>query len=86
MRSFLASKGVKGCLSCFSAGIGRTGTFVALDFLLRRAAVETHIDVFRTVTDMRYQRTNFVQTDVSTDSIDLLCVLVYNCLQTVVKV
>lgn len=47
-----------------SAGIGRTGTFVALDFLLRQAHAEAYIDVFNTVTDMRYQRTNFVQTDI----------------------
>ena len=52
-------------LSHFSAGIGRTGTFIAIDYLLRQAKAESHIDVFRTVTDMRYQRTNFVQTDVS---------------------
>ncbi|XP_045159787.1 uncharacterized protein LOC123525102 isoform X2 [Mercenaria mercenaria] len=50
-----------------SAGIGRTGTFVALDYLLKQAHVEPKIDVFRTVTDMRYQRTNFVQTDIQYD-------------------
>ena len=49
----------------FSAGIGRTGTFIVIDYLLRQAKAESHIDVFRTVTDMRYQRANFVQTDVS---------------------
>ena len=52
-------------MSHFSAGIGRTGTSIAIDYLLRQAKAESHIDVFRTVTDMRYQRTNFVQTDVS---------------------
>ena len=36
-----------------------------IDYLLRQAKAERHIDVFRTVTDMRYQRANFVQTDVS---------------------
>ena len=49
----------------YSAGIGRTGTFIGLDYLVKQAQAENHIDVFRTVTDMRYQRTNFVQTDVS---------------------
>ncbi|XP_052775132.1 uncharacterized protein LOC128213461 isoform X2 [Mya arenaria] len=47
-----------------SAGIGRTGTFIALDFLIQQAKEEPDIDVFRTVTDMRYQRANFVQTDI----------------------
>ncbi|XP_052257824.1 uncharacterized protein LOC127862660 isoform X2 [Dreissena polymorpha] len=47
-----------------SAGIGRTGTFIALDYLIRQAHAEKTIDVFRTVTDMRYQRSNFVQTDI----------------------
>ncbi|XP_060599714.1 uncharacterized protein LOC132753277 isoform X2 [Ruditapes philippinarum] len=47
-----------------SAGIGRTGTFVALDYLLKQAHVEPKIDLFKTITDMRYQRTNFVQTDI----------------------
>jgi len=50
---------------CCSAGIGRTGTFIAMDYLLRQAAEEDQIDIFRTVTDMRYQRANFVQMDVS---------------------
>ena len=49
----------------YSAGIGRTGTFIVIDYLIRQAKAESHLDVFRTVTDMRYQRANFVQTDVS---------------------
>jgi len=36
-----------------------------MDYLLRQAAEEDQIDIFRTVTDMRYQRANFVQMDVS---------------------
>ena len=57
----------------FSAGIGRTGTFIALDYLLRQAHSESHVDVYRTVIDMRYQRVNFVQTDVSGYGKLLLC-------------
>ena len=59
----------------FSAGIGRTGTFIVTDYLIRQAKAESHLDVFRTVTDMRYQRANFVQTDVSRNG-DLIPVMV----------
>ncbi|KAL4235732.1 hypothetical protein ACF0H5_004124 [Mactra antiquata] len=47
-----------------SAGIGRTGTFVVLDYLLRQAKEESYIDIFKTVKAMRNERTNFVQTDI----------------------
>lgn len=60
-------------ISYSSAGIGRTGTFVVLDYLLRQAKEETHIDIFNTVKQMRNERTNFVQTDVSV--IISLCML-----------
>ncbi|XP_068781728.1 receptor-type tyrosine-protein phosphatase mu isoform X3 [Struthio camelus] len=45
-----------------SAGIGRTGTFIALDFLLKMAKAEGKVDVFRCVQRLREQRVSMVQT------------------------
>lgn len=47
---------------CFSAGVGRTGTFVAVDYLLRKIEMDSSIDVFHLVLEMRSHRTNMVQT------------------------
>ncbi|XP_069736531.1 receptor-type tyrosine-protein phosphatase mu-like isoform X2 [Phaenicophaeus curvirostris] len=45
-----------------SAGIGRTGTFIALDFLLKMGKAEDKVDVFRCVQRLREQRVSMVQT------------------------
>ncbi|NXY50461.1 PTPRK phosphatase, partial [Ceuthmochares aereus] len=45
-----------------SAGIGRTGTFIALDFLLKMGKAENKVDVFRCVQRLREQRVSMVQT------------------------
>ncbi|XP_036259213.1 receptor-type tyrosine-protein phosphatase kappa-like [Molothrus ater] len=45
-----------------SAGIGRTGTFIALDFLLKMGKAEGKVDVFRCVQQLREQRVSMVQT------------------------
>ncbi|CAM4667114.1 unnamed protein product [Lepidochelys kempii] len=45
-----------------SAGIGRTGTFIALDVLLKMARAEGSVDVFRCVQRLREQRVSMVQT------------------------
>ncbi|KAK7484715.1 hypothetical protein BaRGS_00024000 [Batillaria attramentaria] len=45
-----------------SAGIGRTGTYLALDILLARAEHEDKIDVFTCVWKLRQQRICMVQT------------------------
>lgn len=45
-----------------SAGVGRSGTFIALDSLLQQAESEGKIDVYSYVTQMRKQRCNMIQT------------------------
>ncbi|XP_053910515.1 receptor-type tyrosine-protein phosphatase kappa isoform X2 [Cuculus canorus] len=45
-----------------SAGIGRTGTFIALDFLLKMGNAEGKVDVFHCVQRLREQRVSMVQT------------------------
>ncbi|NXS50598.1 PTPRU phosphatase, partial [Balaeniceps rex] len=47
---------------CLSAGIGRTGTFIALDFLLKMGKAEGKVDVFHCVQRLREQRVSMVQT------------------------
>ncbi|KMQ95329.1 tyrosine-protein phosphatase 69d-like protein [Lasius niger] len=44
-----------------SAGVGRTGTLVALDSLLQQLAEESQVSIFNTVCDLRHQRNFLVQ-------------------------
>lgn len=44
-----------------SAGVGRTGTLVALDSLLQQLADECQVSIFNTVCDLRHQRNFLVQ-------------------------
>ena len=48
-----------------SAGVGRTGTFIALDTLLEQAKVENQVGIFDYCLYMREQRVNMIQTLVS---------------------
>ena len=57
------SKGVPLLVHC-SAGVGRTGTFIALDTLLDTMRSETSISVFEVVKDMMRRRVLLVQTQV----------------------
>uniref|UniRef100_A0A182JZK7 Uncharacterized protein n=1 Tax=Anopheles christyi TaxID=43041 RepID=A0A182JZK7_9DIPT len=45
-----------------SAGVGRTGTFIALDIILQRMQQEKKINVYDTVKRLRRQRVKMVQT------------------------
>ncbi|KAK3091870.1 hypothetical protein FSP39_023255 [Pinctada imbricata] len=45
-----------------SAGIGRTGTYIALDYLVREGEQEGSVDIVNCLTTLRRQRTQFVQT------------------------
>ncbi|KAK3597121.1 hypothetical protein CHS0354_021230 [Potamilus streckersoni] len=45
-----------------SAGIGRTGTYIALDYLVSQGKAEGHVNVLACVSNLRRQRVNMVQT------------------------
>ncbi|XP_050400463.1 receptor-type tyrosine-protein phosphatase mu [Patella vulgata] len=45
-----------------SAGIGRTGTFLALDYLIEEGKAGDSVDVVRCVSRMRTERVNMIQT------------------------
>ena len=47
-----------------SAGIGRTGTFITIDSMLKMAKTEGKVDVFNFVKGMRQQRPGMIQTEV----------------------
>ncbi|XP_021940595.1 receptor-type tyrosine-protein phosphatase H-like isoform X2 [Zootermopsis nevadensis] len=46
-----------------SAGVGRTGTLIAVDILLQHICENKKVDIFGTVFKLRKQRTNMVQTE-----------------------
>lgn len=56
----------------FSAGVGRTGVFITLSIVLERMRYEGVVDMFQTVKMLRTQRPAMVQTEVSTQTIQIL--------------
>ena len=48
----------------FSAGVGRTGAFIAIDSLMEQMEAEKVVDVFGFTARMRKQRNYMVQTQV----------------------
>ncbi|CAI5440703.1 unnamed protein product [Caenorhabditis angaria] len=46
-----------------SAGVGRSGTFIAIDRLIQTIALDSPIDVFGIVCEMRYERCQMVQNE-----------------------
>lgn len=49
-----------------SAGVGRSGTFIALDWLLQQLKHEKVVDVFHTIYSLRMSRHVMIQTPVRT--------------------
>ncbi|KAL5486438.1 hypothetical protein EMCRGX_G018913 [Ephydatia muelleri] len=56
------SKGVPLLVHC-SAGVGRTGTFIALDAMTERLRAEDSLNIYSYLQDMRRRRTLMVQTE-----------------------
>ena len=56
---------------CCSAGVGRTGTFIALDTLLLHIKDYDWVDIFGIVSEMRQHRNHMVQTLVSGTSLSV---------------
>lgn len=52
-----------------SAGVGRTGTFIAIDRLIQQIEMENTVDVYGVVYDLRMHRPLMVQTEVRLPSI-----------------
>lgn len=50
-----------------SAGVGRTGTFIAIDRLIQQMEMENTVDVYGSVYDLRMHRSLMVQTEVWAD-------------------
>ncbi|XP_067947075.1 receptor-type tyrosine-protein phosphatase epsilon-like [Watersipora subatra] len=61
------------------AGVGRTGTYVALDYLLGQAAAEGVVDAFECVSEMRTRRPCMIQT---VEQYELLHDALYESLST----
>ena len=60
-----------------SAGVGRTGTFIAIDIALEQAKRESMVDIAGIVTRIRQQRMEMVQTDVSCVQWHLYYIYIY---------
>ena len=56
----------------FSAGVGRSGTFIAVDRLLKHIKEHDEVDVYSVILQMRHNRRKMVQTEVCIDSDILL--------------
>ncbi len=63
---YFTTHGFIGSCTCFffSAGVGRTGTYIVLDVNMKRIAAENNIDVFNYLRTIRRQRNHLVQTEV----------------------
>lgn len=72
----------------WSAGVGRTGTFIAIDKLYDQALDQGFIDIFQCVKDLREQRVNMVQTKVIYDNLNYFLFPIpftLNCMQPIFK-
>ena len=48
----------------YSAGVGRTGTYIAMDYLIKQAEAEGQLDVYHCVEQLRQQKKHVIQTKV----------------------
>lgn len=63
VRAHMPHSGAGPTLVHCSAGVGRTGTFIALDRLLLQIRQKTQVDIFNLVFEMREHRMQMVQTE-----------------------
>ena len=49
----------------FSAGVGRTGTFITIDAMIQRLKERDDLNIYEFVTEMRSKRTFMVQNQVN---------------------
>jgi len=59
-------------LSC-SAGVGRTGTFIAMDTILQHINDHDWVDIFSIACEMRQQRNHMIQTEVILINLNNCC-------------
>ena len=55
-------------MNIYSAGVGRTGTYIAIETLIERINENKSIDVFNRVIEIRKNRINMVQNQASLNS------------------
>lgn len=60
----IIKRAVDGACVSVSAGVGRTGTFVALDRLLQQLDTSDALDVYGCVWQLRLHRSHMLQTEV----------------------
>ena len=63
-RSTCVVREMKSVCDAYSAGVGRTGVFIALSIVLERMRYEGVVDMFQTVKMLRAQRPSMVQNEV----------------------
>lgn len=61
-----------------SAGVGRSGTFIALDRLIQCVAKNLPLDVFGIVHEMRLDRCHMVQNEVTSSYIPLFLLFLFH--------
>ena len=52
---------------CYSTGVGRTGTLITIQSMMKMIEREKKVDIFNFVLNMRHQRNLVVQTEVNTN-------------------
>ena len=64
-----------------SAGVGRTGTFIAIDNILEQIEEQKMVDIPKVITKIRQRRMKMVQTQVRVLDIHFLVIALYLILQ-----